>query len=197
MADKKKKIKVDKVVVAEFKISMHCNACERSVAKAISRIKGVEKFVTDMKNHKVVVTGKINPMKVVKKVKKKTGKKMEFVDIDKEDKKRMEMAPQLPTKKDKQPRPLIDSQGGKNIIKFEGDHNSPSPQFYFDFLSIFFNNVLQPPEYELRSTLSDLSLEYFGELSSPLAMAHYPMVLRSRIGKDSISRSTPWAPFLE
>ncbi|KAL2530700.1 Uncharacterized protein Fot_23301 [Forsythia ovata] len=39
-----------------------------------------------MKNHKVVVTGKINPTKVMKKVKKKTGKKMEFVDIDKEDK---------------------------------------------------------------------------------------------------------------
>ncbi|KAL2531347.1 Heavy metal transport/detoxification superfamily protein [Abeliophyllum distichum] len=85
MADKKKKIKVDKVVVAEFKVSMHCNACERSVAEAISKIKGVEKFVTDMKNHKVVVTGKINPQTVMKKVKKKTGKKMEIVDIDKED----------------------------------------------------------------------------------------------------------------
>ncbi|KAL2530457.1 heavy metal-associated isoprenylated plant protein 19-like [Forsythia ovata] len=38
-----------------------------------------------MRNHKVVVTGKINPQKVMKKVKKKTGKKMEIVDIDKED----------------------------------------------------------------------------------------------------------------
>ncbi|KAL2506740.1 alpha/beta-Hydrolases superfamily protein [Abeliophyllum distichum] len=27
--------------------------------------------------------------------------------------------------------------GDKNIIKFEGDHNSPRPQFYFDSITIF------------------------------------------------------------
>lgn len=37
-------------------------------------------------------------------------------------------------------------QGDKNIIKFEGDHNSPRPQFYFDSINIFFHNVLRPPE---------------------------------------------------
>ncbi|XP_010278885.1 PREDICTED: uncharacterized protein LOC104612914 isoform X2 [Nelumbo nucifera] len=36
--------------------------------------------------------------------------------------------------------------GDKNIIKFEGDHNSPRPQFYFDSITIFFHNVLQPPK---------------------------------------------------
>ncbi|KAJ6794148.1 Uncharacterized protein M6B38_231070 [Iris pallida] len=36
--------------------------------------------------------------------------------------------------------------GDKNIIKFDGDHNSPRPQFYFDSISIFFHNVLSPPE---------------------------------------------------
>ncbi|KAJ0235729.1 Alpha/beta-Hydrolases superfamily protein [Hirschfeldia incana] len=36
--------------------------------------------------------------------------------------------------------------GDKNIIKFEGDHNSPRPQFYFDSINIFFHNVLRPPE---------------------------------------------------
>ncbi|ERN12395.1 uncharacterized protein LOC18440613 isoform X1 [Amborella trichopoda] len=35
--------------------------------------------------------------------------------------------------------------GDKNIIKFEGDHNSPRPQFYHDSVTIFFHNVLQPP----------------------------------------------------
>ncbi|XP_020267262.1 uncharacterized protein LOC109842790 isoform X2 [Asparagus officinalis] len=35
--------------------------------------------------------------------------------------------------------------GDKNIIKFEGDHNSPRPQFYYDSVSIFFYNVLHPP----------------------------------------------------
>ncbi|KAK4433975.1 hypothetical protein Salat_0560200 [Sesamum alatum] len=51
--------------------------------------------------------------------------------------------------------------GDKNIIKFEGDHNSPRPQFYFDSISIFFNNVLQPPEDEVGSTYFDLSHDYF------------------------------------
>ncbi|XP_072962352.1 uncharacterized protein [Typha angustifolia] len=36
--------------------------------------------------------------------------------------------------------------GDKNIIKFEGDHNSPRPQFYYDSVSIFFYNVLRPPQ---------------------------------------------------
>ncbi|MED6205472.1 hypothetical protein PIB30_018074 [Stylosanthes scabra] len=59
---------------------MYCNACERTVAKAISKCKGVEKFVTDMNEHRVVVTGCIDPNKVLKKIKKKTGKKVEIVE---------------------------------------------------------------------------------------------------------------------
>ncbi|KAL6497646.1 hypothetical protein OROHE_027079 [Orobanche hederae] len=35
--------------------------------------------------------------------------------------------------------------GDRNIIKFEGDHNSSRPQFYYDSVSIFFYNVLRPP----------------------------------------------------
>ncbi|KAI3469493.1 hypothetical protein Pfo_026156 [Paulownia fortunei] len=80
----KKKNKEQKVVVAEYKVSMHCNACERSVAKAISKMKGVEKFMTDMTNNKVVVTGRIDPQKVLKKLKKKTGKRVELVVEDKD-----------------------------------------------------------------------------------------------------------------
>ncbi|XP_020267346.1 uncharacterized protein LOC109842856 isoform X2 [Asparagus officinalis] len=38
--------------------------------------------------------------------------------------------------------------GDKNIIKFDGDHNSPRPQFYFDSITIFFHNVLSPPSDE-------------------------------------------------
>jgi hypothetical protein len=37
-------------------------------------------------------------------------------------------------------------QGDKNIIKFDGDHNSPRPQFYYDSITIFFYNVLRPPD---------------------------------------------------
>lgn len=53
--------------------------------------------------------------------------------------------------------------GDKNIIKFEGDHNSPRPQFYFDSISIFFNNVLQPPEDEAGAGFFDIPQDYFGK----------------------------------
>jgi len=36
-------------------------------------------------------------------------------------------------------------QGDKRIIKFEGDHNSPRPQSYYDSVSIFFYKTLRPP----------------------------------------------------
>ncbi|KAI4371195.1 hypothetical protein MLD38_019460 [Melastoma candidum] len=35
--------------------------------------------------------------------------------------------------------------GEKNIIKFDGDHNSSRPQFFYDSVSILFHNVLHPP----------------------------------------------------
>ncbi|XP_068642743.1 uncharacterized protein [Aristolochia californica] len=40
--------------------------------------------------------------------------------------------------------------GDKNFIKFDGDHNSPRPQFYYDSVSIFFYNILHPPK--IKST---------------------------------------------
>ncbi|KAJ0724573.1 putative acylglycerol lipase [Helianthus annuus] len=52
--------------------------------------------------------------------------------------------------------------GDKNIIKFEGDHNSPRPQFYFDSINIFFHNVLHPPEDEVMESFLDSSLDYIG-----------------------------------
>ncbi|KAL0457292.1 UNVERIFIED_CONTAM: Heavy metal-associated isoprenylated plant protein 19 [Sesamum latifolium] len=79
--------KEGKVVVAQYKLSMHCNGCERTVVETVSNIKGVEKFVTDINDHKVVVTGSIDPHKVLKKLRKKTGKSVELVveDEDGED----------------------------------------------------------------------------------------------------------------
>ncbi|GMP76923.1 hypothetical protein CsSME_00033391 [Camellia sinensis var. sinensis] len=53
--------------------------------------------------------------------------------------------------------------GDKNIIRFEGDHNSPRPQFYFDSINIFFHNVLQPPEGEVGGTYFDTTHDYFGK----------------------------------
>ncbi|BBH00596.1 alpha/beta-Hydrolases superfamily protein [Prunus dulcis] len=41
--------------------------------------------------------------------------------------------------------------GDKNIIYFDGDHNSSRPQFYYDSVSIFFYNVLHPPQISSHS----------------------------------------------
>lgn len=59
-------------------------------------------------------------------------------------------------------------QGDKNIIKFEGDHNSPRPQFYFDSINIFFHNVLQPPEDEVGESFYDTVNDYFGKVKSTM-----------------------------
>lgn len=55
------------------------------------------------------------------------------------------------------------------MIKFEGDHNSPRPQFYFDSINIFFHNVLQPPEDEVGESFFDIMNGYFGKVSSPFS----------------------------
>ncbi|KAI3992381.1 hypothetical protein MKX01_009247 [Papaver californicum] len=72
------KIRLERVRV-EFQVSMHCKACERTVARAVSKCKGVETFSTDMANHRVIVKGKVKPIDILKKLKKKTGKKVEII----------------------------------------------------------------------------------------------------------------------
>lgn len=46
------------------------------------------------------------------------------------------------------------------MIKFDGDHNSSRPQFYYDSVSIFFFNVLHPP----HSSASSSKLEKYYNL---------------------------------
>ncbi|CAN1852358.1 Uncharacterized protein YqkD [Linum perenne] len=66
--------------------------------------------------------------------------------------------------------------GDKNIIKFEGDHNSPRPQFYFDSINIFFHNVLQPPPDEIGGPYLETMVDYFGKDSwnSVYDLGHKP-----------------------
>ncbi|KAI8561445.1 hypothetical protein RHMOL_Rhmol04G0340100 [Rhododendron molle] len=59
--------------------------------------------------------------------------------------------------------------GDKNIIKFDGDHNSPRPQFYFDSINIFFHNVLQPPVDEVGEMVIDTTQNYFGKVPSDMS----------------------------
>ncbi|XP_073100272.1 uncharacterized protein [Elaeis guineensis] len=54
--------------------------------------------------------------------------------------------------------------GDKNIIRFEGDHNSPRPQFYYDSVSIFFYNVLHPPQISITCSTKPESYYDLGGL---------------------------------
>ncbi|KAL3634563.1 hypothetical protein CASFOL_021617 [Castilleja foliolosa] len=79
--------------------------------------------------------------------------------------------------------------GDKNIIKFDGDHNSPRPLFYFDSISIFFNNVLHPPEDEVGSTYFDLTYDYVpkGSLSNTHDLEYSDDLLGSPAGPSNSS----------
>ncbi|XP_066347415.1 heavy metal-associated isoprenylated plant protein 19-like isoform X1 [Miscanthus floridulus] len=68
-----------KSITMEMKVYMHCDACEKKVRRTISKVKGVETIEVDREENKVTVTGDFEPEKVVKKIKKKTGKKAEIM----------------------------------------------------------------------------------------------------------------------
>ncbi|KAE9594794.1 putative serine aminopeptidase, S33, alpha/Beta hydrolase [Lupinus albus] len=96
--------------------------------------------------------------------------------------------------------------GDKNIIKFNGDHNSSRPQSFYDSVSIFFYNALRPPHisksrklekyYSLGSSRigSDESLLYeiFASLqSATTGAASSSSALPSISTKPSVSKLLP------
>ncbi|AQK43298.1 farnesylated protein 3 [Zea mays] len=65
-----------------MRVYMHCEGCARKVKKILRRFDGVEDVIADSKAHKVLVKGKkaaADPMKVVERVQKKTGRKVELL----------------------------------------------------------------------------------------------------------------------
>ncbi|AQK71178.1 farnesylated protein 3 [Zea mays] len=65
-----------------MRVFMHCEGCARKVKKILKGFDGVEDVIADTKAHKVVVKGKkaaADPMKVVERVQKKTGRKVELL----------------------------------------------------------------------------------------------------------------------
>ncbi|KAG2306754.1 hypothetical protein Bca52824_026502 [Brassica carinata] len=71
--------------------------------------------------------------------------------------------------------------GDKNIIKFEGDHNSPRPQFYFDSINIFFRNVLRPPEV--------VGPTFYDPLDEYLAKGSWGTMHDTNIPQSSVQKS--------
>uniref|UniRef100_A0A0D9W6T8 HMA domain-containing protein n=2 Tax=Leersia perrieri TaxID=77586 RepID=A0A0D9W6T8_9ORYZ len=69
-------------ITLDLRVYMHCDACERSVRRTIKSIDGVEKVEVDREENKVTVTatGDFEAENLVKKIKKKTGKKAEILE---------------------------------------------------------------------------------------------------------------------
>lgn len=65
-----------------MRVFMHCEGCARKVKRSLKGFPGVEMVTTDCRTHKVVVKGKsaaADPLKVVDRVEKKSGRKVELL----------------------------------------------------------------------------------------------------------------------
>ncbi|XP_072999843.1 heavy metal-associated isoprenylated plant protein 7-like [Typha latifolia] len=65
-----------------MRVFMHCEGCARKVRRSLRGFEGVEEVKADCKTHMVIVKGKKaaeDPMKVVERIHKKTGRKVELI----------------------------------------------------------------------------------------------------------------------
>ncbi|XP_057517871.1 heavy metal-associated isoprenylated plant protein 26-like [Amaranthus tricolor] len=62
----------------EIKIKIDCEGCERKVRRSVEGMEGVTQIEIEPKQHKLTVTGYVDPKKVLARVKHRTGKRAEF-----------------------------------------------------------------------------------------------------------------------
>ncbi|XP_023634975.1 uncharacterized protein LOC17880449 isoform X1 [Capsella rubella] len=89
--------------------------------------------------------------------------------------------------------------GDKNIIKFDGDHNSSRPQSYYDSVLIFFYNVLRPPQISSACSSKLESYYSLGDINNATGLDEsflYEIIsgLRSACIDVASSSSAPPAP---
>ncbi|GLJ24812.1 hypothetical protein SUGI_0474440 [Cryptomeria japonica] len=70
--------KLKQFQTVELRVRMDCEGCERKVRKSLSNMKGVRSLEVDRKQFKVTVTGYVEANKVLKRVRRRTGKKAEM-----------------------------------------------------------------------------------------------------------------------
>ncbi|KAG0461622.1 hypothetical protein HPP92_021919 [Vanilla planifolia] len=82
--------------------------------------------------------------------------------------------------------------GEKIIIKFDGDHNTPRPQSYYDSVALFFCNTLQPPQSTWCSRDFDkhCDLGHLGFGSDPNESSIEIISRLRAVGNDSASSSS-------
>ncbi|XP_077246262.1 heavy metal-associated isoprenylated plant protein 26-like [Tasmannia lanceolata] len=75
---RKKLKKGQQLQTVELKVRMDCEGCERKVKKAVEGMKGVNEIDVDRKQQKLTVVGYVDPKKVLKRVRWRTGKKADL-----------------------------------------------------------------------------------------------------------------------
>lgn len=86
--------KTEELVVAEYKLHIHCKECASAVHKHIVRNSGVEKVDISVESGKAIVKGHFDVKKVQERIEKKTKKKVELISfkfVAKEEKKEQEI----------------------------------------------------------------------------------------------------------
>ncbi|GMH26845.1 hypothetical protein Nepgr_028688 [Nepenthes gracilis] len=86
--------------------------------------------------------------------------------------------------------------GDKSFVKFNGDHNSSRPQFFYESISIFFNKTLQPPQVftnkpQIYNNLENLKVDT-GMDESLL----YEIIAHLHIASTEAASSSSAPPFL-
>ncbi|XXG75061.1 hypothetical protein AAC387_Pa07g3647 [Persea americana] len=77
-SSKKKFKNIKQLQTVEIRVRMDCEGCERKVKKAVEGMKDVVKVEVDRKQWKLTVVGYMDPNKVLKRVRWRTGKKAEL-----------------------------------------------------------------------------------------------------------------------
>ncbi|OIT31182.1 heavy metal-associated isoprenylated plant protein 26-like [Nicotiana tabacum] len=72
------KLRKRQLEMVEIRVKMDCEGCERRVRKSVDGMKGVTNVEVEPKKHRLVVTGYVDPDKVLRRVRHRTGKKAEF-----------------------------------------------------------------------------------------------------------------------
>ncbi|XP_008786377.2 heavy metal-associated isoprenylated plant protein 4 [Phoenix dactylifera] len=73
------KEKREEVITAVYKLHLHCKDCARQVEKTIIRTQGIHKVDIEVETGKVSVKGVFDPVKIHKRIEKKTRKKVELI----------------------------------------------------------------------------------------------------------------------
>ncbi|KAI3428924.1 HMA domain-containing protein [Psidium guajava] len=77
-SDGRKLKKHKQLQTVEIKIKMDCEGCERRVRKSVEGMKGVSQVEVDPKQSKLTVIGYVDPGKVLRRVRHRTGKVCDF-----------------------------------------------------------------------------------------------------------------------